>query len=415
MPSPRKAARRPFHLMAKPTGSRCNLACDYCFYLGKGVATPAPGARPERHMDDATLEAFVRGYIEANPAADIEFTWQGGEPTLAGIDFYRKALALQARYAGGKTIRNAMQTNGILIDARWAEFLADNRVLVGISIDGPERLHDAHRKTAAGKGVHAAVLRGLDHLKAAGVDFNILAVVNAATAEHPRETYRYLSGDLGAAFIQFIPALAPAPAGEAADARASWPVSGEAYGRFVIGVFDDWVRRDVGRVYVQLFDNALAAWTGQRASLCVMRPTCGDALVIEQNGDVYSCDHWVDAAHRLGNIRRDSLAAMVDGRRQKAFGMAKAALPGECIRCPWRFACHGGCPAHRIHRAGDDGRNHLCAGYKAMFAHMDPYMRYMASQLRQGRPPAAIMAVASAIAAAARPIRDPIFPAPPRS
>jgi len=408
MSAPRRTARKPFHIMAKPTGFQCNIACDYCFYLEKEAGTLRPRTR-ERHMDDATLEAFVRSYIEANPAQTVEFAWQGGEPTLAGIAFYEKALALQAKYARGKTVTNAMQTNGLLIDDAWAKFLADNRFLVGVSIDGPPHLHDRHRVARNGRGVADRVLAGLDHLKRHGVEHNILTVVNATTAEHPAEIYRYLTGDLGETFLQFIPAVEQRPAGATAGELAhpqatvarltDWSVSGEAYGRFMIGIFEEWVRRDVGRVFVQLFDNALAAWLGERASLCIMQPSCGAALVVEQNGDVYSCDHYVYPEHRLGNLRTDSLAALVDGRKQHAFGMMKTELTPDCVRCDWRFACHGGCPKHRIHRVGNRWHNHLCAGYKAMFAHMDPYMRFMAGQIRRGRTPADVMRFAPAIAA----------------
>lgn len=409
MTTPR-STRKPFHLMAKPTGFRCNIACDYCFYLEKESGT-LKSTQNQRHMDDATLEAYVRNYINANPAQEIEFAWQGGEPTLAGMDFYEKALRLQAKYARGKTISNAMQTNGLLIDDDWARFLASNNFLVGISIDGPQHLHDTHRRGRNGKGVHARVIKALGHLKQHRVEYNILSVVNATTAQHPVEIYRYLAHELEAQFIQFIPAVEQrtksASRGELAHPQTldpnvettPWSVSGEDYGRFMIGVFDEWVRRDVGRVYVQLFDNALAAWSGEMPSLCIMRPTCGSVLVIEQNGDVYSCDHYVYETHKLGNVRRDNLTGLVDGKQQRAFGMAKADLPKACVQCEWRFTCHGGCPKHRIHHVDNHWHNHLCAGYKAIFSHMDPYMRFMAEQLRRRRSPAAVMQAAPVIAA----------------
>lgn len=401
----RKAAAiagKPFHLMAKPTGFQCNIACDYCFYLEKETGTLKPN-HWQRHMDDATLEAYVRSYIEANPADTVEFAWQGGEPTMAGIPFYEKALALQAKYAGGKTVTNALQTNGLLIDDAWASFLARHKFLVGISIDGPPHLHNAHRVARNGEGMHDKVVAGLNHLKRHAVAFNILTVVNATTAQHPVVIYRYLTREIGATFIQFIPAVEQRvgndTSGELAhpqtpDVTATltpWSVSGEDYGRFIVGVFDEWVRRDVGRIFVQDFDNALAAWFGERVPLCVMQPTCGLGLVIEQNGDIYSCDHYVYPAHLIGNVRRDDLAALVNGEKQRVFGMSKADLPKACMQCPWKFACHGGCPKHRIHRSGDRWHNHLCAGYKIMFAHMDPYMRFMANCIREGRPPAEVM------------------------
>lgn len=412
MTTPR-SARKSFHLMAKPTGFRCNIACDYCFYLEKESGT-LKSAQNQRYMDDATLEAYVRNYIDANPAQEIEFAWQGGEPTLAGIDFYERALLLQVKYARGKIISNAMQTNGLLIDDDWAKFLARNAFLVGISIDGPQHLHDTHRMGRNGKGVHTRVIKALGHLKQHRVEFNVLSVVNATTAQHPVEIYRYLTHELGAQFIQFIPAVEQRAknvnGGELAHPQTldpnvettPWSVSGEDYGRFMIGVFDEWVRRDVGRVFVQLFDNALAAWSGEMPSLCIMGPTCGSVLVIEQNGDVYSCDHYVYETHKLGNVKRDSLTGLVDGKRQRAFGMAKADLPKACVQCEWRFTCHGGCPKHRIHRVDNHWHNHLCAGYKAIFSHMDPYMRFMTEQLRRRSSPAAVMQAAPMIAASAR-------------
>ncbi|WP_316859468.1 anaerobic sulfatase maturase [uncultured Cohaesibacter sp.] len=406
----RSIARRPFHLMAKPTGFRCNIACDYCFYLQKDAGTLKSHSQ-QRCMDDETLEAYVRSYIEASPETDVDFVWQGGEPTMAGVGFFEKAVALQTRFAKGKTVRNIIQTNGLLIDENWASFLKQNEFLVGISIDGPADIHDTHRVARNGKGVHDKVVTALELLKKHDVAFNILAVVNATSAQHPREVYDYLTKDLGATFVQFIPAveqrlqgtmfgaLLP-PQTESHTAEVTdWSVSGQAYGEFMIGVFDEWVRRDVGRVFVQMFDNALATWLGERASLCVMQPTCGSALVIEMNGDVYSCDHYVYPEHRLGNIKRDNLASMISNRKQKAFGMAKADLPKKCLQCSWRFACHGGCPKHRIHNIKGKWHNHLCEGYMAIFSHMDPYMRYMAEQIHRQQSPASVMSFARSIGA----------------
>lgn len=409
-----KIARHPFHLMAKPTGFRCNIACDYCFYLEKEAGTLKPKTQRPL-MDDATLEAYVRSYIEANPSLEIEFAWQGGEPTLAGIEFFEKALALQTRHAGGKVVRNSMQTNGLLIDERWARFLADNQFVVGISIDGPSAIHDHHRRARNGKGVYDRVALALEQLKKHGVEHNVLTVVNATTAEHPVEVYRHLTRELGAEHIQFIPAVERRPAGltegellhpqtGSQDAvLTDWSVSGEAYGRFTNAVFDEWVRHDVGRVFVQLFENTLAAFAGEMPSLCVMRPTCGQSLVIEQNGDVFSCDHYVYPEHQLGNVRKDDLASMVTSAKQRGFGLAKADLSAKCMGCEWRFVCRGGCPKHRINRADDHWHNHLCPGYEAMFAHMAPYMRFMAEQLARHRSPAAVMGAVSAIRAAQRP------------
>ncbi|GDX04454.1 anaerobic sulfatase maturase [Buttiauxella sp. A111] len=394
---------RPFHLMAKPVSYQCNIACDYCFYLEKEQGTLKP-KKAARHMDDATLEAYVRQYIDANPGQDIEFTWQGGEPTLAGIAFYEKALQLQKKYAGGKRISNSMQTNGVLIDEQWAEFLARHRFLVGLSIDGPAWLHDRYRKTRSQQSVFDKVTRAMALLRQYNVDVNVLTVVNNVTAEHPQEIYRYLSQELKAEFIQFIPAVEQRPVNEkfgellypqTLEGRSvtEWSVSGEQWGKFINGVFDLWVRQDVGRVYIQMFDSALAAWLGEKPSLCVMQSSCGFGLVVEQNGDVYSCDHYVYPEHRLGNVRRDSLAKMAGSKQQRKFGLAKTEVSAQCMQCEWRFACHGGCPKHRIHKSGERWHNHLCAGYKAIFSHINPYMRYMAEQIQQQRPPASIMYV----------------------
>ncbi|WP_210260025.1 anaerobic sulfatase maturase [Martelella sp. HB161492] len=398
-----RPARRPFHLMAKPTGFRCNIACDYCFYLEKDSGTLKPDSE-RRVMSERTLENYVRGYIEASPADAIEFAWQGGEPTLAGIGFFEKALAFQKKYGRGKTITNVIQTNGLLIDARWAQFLGENGFLVGLSIDGPADLHDAHRVSRNGKGVHDRVLGALEQLRAHNVQINILCVVNATTAVHPVVIYRYLTRELGATFIQFIPAverrapgrqtgevLHPQNAGEDA-VLTSWSVSGRDYGQFMAAVFDEWVRRDVGSVFVQLFDNSLLAWTGQSAALCVMQPSCGQSLVVEMNGDVYSCDHYVYPQNKLGNINSDALARLVDSKAQRSFAAAKASLPHGCNRCEWRFVCQGGCPKHRIHQAGRQWSNHLCEGYQIMFSHMAPYMDFMADCLRKRQAPAHVMA-----------------------
>lgn len=399
---------KPFHLMAKPVSYQCNIACDYCFYLEKEQGTLKP-RKAARHMDDTTLEAYVRQYIEANPGAEVEFTWQGGEPTLAGIAFYERALLLQRKYAGGKRITNSIQTNGVLIDEQWAEFFARNNFLVGLSVDGPAWLHDHYRKTRSQQSVFDKVLRAMELLRKHHVDVNVLTVINNITAEHPREIYQYLTRELNAEFVQFIPAVEQRPVNEkygellypqTMNGRSvtEWSVSGEQWGKFITGVFDLWVREDVGRVYVQLFDNALAAWLGEKPSLCVMQSSCGFGLIVEQNGDVYSCDHYVYPEHRLGNLRRDSLAKMVMGKQQRKFGLAKTEVSSECMRCDWRFTCHGGCPKHRIHKSGERWHNHLCAGYKAIFSHLAPYMRYMAGQINMQRPPADVMQVAAIIA-----------------
>ncbi|MBH3256983.1 anaerobic sulfatase maturase [Serratia marcescens] len=401
--------KRPFHLMAKPTSYQCNLACDYCFYLEKDQGTLKP-QQAQRHMDDEVLRLYVQQYIEANPAQEIEFTWQGGEPTLSGLAFFERALFWQRHYAGEKVIRNSIQTNGVLIDEAWAQFLAEHRFLVGLSVDGPAHLHDRYRKTQSGKSAFDKVINALQWLRRYQVEVNILCVVTPQTAKAPLEVYRFITQELAAEFVQFIPVVEQRsvsrkygellyPQTLSGNEVTEWSVSGEEYGHFINTIFDYWVRHDVGRVYVQLFDNALAAWLGEKPSLCIMQPTCGFGLVVEQNGDIYSCDHYVYPEHRLGNLKTDRLDKLVNGKQQRKFGMMKAALPPACEQCPWRFACHGGCPKHRINRVDNHWHNHLCAGYKAIFSHLDPYMRYMAQQIARRQPPANVMHVAASIAA----------------
>ncbi len=391
------ALRPPFHLMAKPAGPACNLECSYCFYLKKSGLF-APGARCR--MDEATLDRFVRDYIASQDTPVVTFTWQGGEPTLLGLAFYERAIALQRRHAGGKRITNALQTNGTLLDDDWGRFLHENDFLVGVSLDGPRELHDRHRRDRRGTSCFDDVLRGIEVLRRHRVEFNLLTVVAAANARHPQVVYRFLR-KTGATFFQFIPLVerADSAAGDIAAVpevhqASAASVSAEAFGTFLCGVFDEWIRRDVGRIYVRDFDVMLGLWSGLPSSLCVYAETCGQALAIEHNGDVFSCDHFVYASHRLGNLHATPLAQMAHSRFQQRFGSAKAeAVPPSCRRCPWWFACHGGCPKHRFAFTveGEPGLNHLCAGFQRFFAHIDRPMKRMAQLLREGRPPAAIM------------------------
>ncbi|MBI2432906.1 MAG: anaerobic sulfatase maturase [Candidatus Hydrogenedentes bacterium] len=394
--------QRPFHLLAKPSGPLCNLECKYCFYLEKEQYYAAPS----RRMTPEVLDTFVRQYIEAQDGPEIHFAWQGGEPTLAGVDFFREAVGLQQRYAGGKRITNAFQTNGILLNDGWGEFLAANDFLVGISIDGPEHLHDSYRVDRGGHGTFKRVLRGLGYLKKHGVEFNTLTVVNRRNGRCAGEVYEFLR-ETGSGFMQFIPLVERLPTSGTASNRligphdtasarvTAWSVAARDYGRFLCEVFDRWVRRDVGKVFVQAFDVFLAAWLGMEPPLCVYRKTCGDALVVEQNGDIYSCDHFVYPEYRLGNLSEQPLRALVDSTAQRQFGAAKeASLPGECLECIWRFACNGGCPKHRFlsSKHGEPGLNYFCEGYKAFFSHADRHLQQMALALRQGRPATTIMA-----------------------
>lgn len=404
-------ARAPFHVMTKPVGSLCNLACSYCFYLEKEHLYP--NARNLRMSSDV-LETYVRDYIAAQPGPAVSFAWQGGEPTLLGVPFFREVVALQHRYAEGKTIENAFQTNGVLLDDAWGEFLAANRFLVGISIDGPRQLHDAYRIDKRQQPTFDRVVAGLDVLKKHRVEFNTLTTVHRKNSQRPLEVYRFLR-EIGSGFIQFIPIVeraAPstgahpglwlAPPPDHSDATefdtqvTPWSVRPAEFGHFLCQIFDEWVQRDVGKVYVQQFDAALANWCGENPGICIFSKNCGRALALEHNGDVYSCDHYVYPEYRLGNLRETPLAALADSPAQQKFGDAKSTtLPRYCRECPVRFACHGECPKHRFLRTpdGEPGLNYLCAGYRRFFTHVDAPMRAMAALLHAGHAPAMIMSL----------------------
>ena len=394
---------RPLYVMPKPVGSACNLACDYCYYLEKRHLY---GGSPSV-MSDATLEAFVSQYIQAQTGREVLFTWHGGEPLLRPLAFYERAMELQRRYGGGRSIYNCIQTNGTLLTDEWCRFLARNGWLVGVSIDGPRQLHDAYRRTRGGEGSFDAVAEGIRRLRDHGVEWNVMGVVNALNAGHASEVYGFYK-ELGAQFIQFTPiverlhrhadgrhlAAPDSGAGRGADAvprtvMAPYSVAPEQYGRFLVAVFDEWVCHDVGELYVQLFDSTLACWVGEEPGLCTMAPTCGHAMAVEANGDLYSCDHFVFPEFRLGNIHSTPLATMAYGERQAAFGRAKAeGLAPRCRACRWLFACHGGCPKDRF----GGGANYLCEAYAAFFEHVAPAMDFMANELRHSRPPANVMA-----------------------
>jgi uncharacterized protein len=392
------------HVMAKPSGSVCNLDCTYCFYLEKDRLYPDRAG--QWRMTDETLELYIRHYIKAQDVPEVNFAWQGGEPTLMGLDFFRRAMALQQQYADGKTITNAFQTNGILLDDEWGEFLAAHKFLVGLSVDGPRELHDRYRVDKGGKPTFDRVYAGLQTLKRNGVEHNTLTVVQADNADHPLEVYEFLRSE-GSGFMQFIPIverLAQSPGEDGLElidptfeGRAHvtrWSVTPLQYGRFLTSIFDTWVRRDVGQVFVQLFDVALGAWVGQEPSLCIFAETCGKALIIESNGDLYSCDHFVYPEYNVGNVHDRSIREMVDSPLQTKFGNDKRdLLPGMCQRCEFRFTCNGGCPKHRFGRtpAGEGGLNYLCKSYKMIFGQMDPYMRVMADLVQRGQPAAQVM------------------------
>lgn len=382
-----------YQVMLKPRGPVCNLSCDYCYYLSKERLYPGSRFR----MSDELLEEFVRQYIETQETPEITFAWQGGEPLLMGLDFYRKAVEFQYRYAPqGTRIVNAFQTNGLLLDDEWGTFLHDHGFLVGLSLDGPEEVHDAFRTDRGGEPTWSKVMAGLECLDRHQVECNILTCVHAANMDHPLEVYRFLRDEAGAWFIQFIPVVERDNESgyQEGDSITDRSVTGERYGSFLTSVFDEWVRNDVGEVFVQLFDVALAAWYGMRPPLCIFEETCGRALVMEHNGDLYACDHFVEPRHLLGNIADNPMIDLVRSERQREFGQAKLeSLPRYCRECEVRFVCNGGCPKNRVLETpdGEPGLNWLCEGYRAFFRHIDPAMRFMVGELQAGRPPANIM------------------------
>ncbi len=407
---------RGFHIMTKPVGPICNLDCKYCFYLEKEKLYPE---HEKWRMPDNVLESYIRQYIESQNIPEISFAWQGGEPTLLGVEFFRKVVALQKLHANGKKIRNALQTNGTLLDDEWCGFLHDHDFLIGLSIDGPPELNDAYRVDKQQRPTFDAVVRGLECLKKHKVEFNTLTVVNRLNSHQPLEVYRFLR-EIGSGFMQFIPlvervapeghfvqvkvrgydlAEPPEPEGSglgvqdfAGDALHSsavtdWSVEARQYGEFLCAIFDEWVLRDVGRVFVQHFDVALGLWMGLGSSLCVFAEKCGAAMAMEHNGDVYSCDHYVYPKYKLGNLLNQSLGELVGSAQQRKFGSDKAdSLPEYCKQCEVKFACNGECPKHRFTRTpdGEEGLNYLCPSYKRFFNHIDPYMKRMAAHLARG-------------------------------
>ena len=396
-----------FHVLAKPIGPICNLDCKYCFYLEKELLYPQPDPHIDKWaMHEDVLESYIRQYIEAHDTPVVNFAWQGGEPTLLGVDYFRKLVEIQKKYANGKQIANAFQTNGVLLNDAWAEFFLEYQFLIGISIDGPRELHDAYRVDKGGQPTFDRVMRGIETLRRNNVDFNTLTTVHRANADSPLEVYRFLR-DNGSGYMQFIPIveriahqvteeglrlISPDFAGPAKV--APWSVEPRQFGRFLCAIFDEWVRRDVGRTFVQLLDVSLESWMGMEASLCIFRKQCGAALAIEHSGDLYSCDHFVYPENRLGNIMESALASLAGSEQQQRFGEAKeSTLPHYCRECDVRFACNGECPKHRFLTTpdGEAGLNYLCAGYKMFFHHVDPYMRFMASELAAQRPPANVM------------------------
>ena len=394
---------KPLYVMLKPAGAHCNLACKYCYYLEKNNLYQ----NSHRHlMTDEMLEQFTREYIEAQTMPQVLFTWHGGEPLMRSIDFYKKALELQKKYAHGKQIDNVIQTNGTLLTDEWCEFFAQNHWLVGISIDGPQEYHDHYRVTPVGKPSWEKVMQGIQLLKKHRVEWNAMAVVNAYNAEHPLEFYHFFR-DNGCQYLQFTPIVERLTEHEdgrtlasLADDReiplADASVTPQQWGNFLCTIFDDWVRHDVGKTFVEIFDCTLANWMEVLPGICAYSKECGHAGVMEHNGDVYSCDHFVFPEYKLGNIRDQSLIDMLYGEKQQAFSRLKhTSLPRQCKECDMEFACHGECPKNRFEKDkyGEPGLNYLCQGYYQYYSHVAPYMDFMKRELLAQRPPANIMNV----------------------
>jgi uncharacterized protein len=395
-----------FHLMIKPHGPVCNLDCTYCYYTEKKKLYPDTH---EFRMTDELLENFIRQYIESQDVPTVTFGWQGGEPTLMGIRFFKKAIDLQNKYGNGKNIDNTLQTNGILLNDDWCKFLHDHHFLVGISIDGPREIHNKYRVNKAGRPSYEEALRAIELLKKHQVEFNTLTVVGRHNVRFPLEVYHYLKA-VDSKYVQFLPVVERidrsaedseltlvGPENNTNASVTQWSVNPEDYGEFLITIFDEWVRNDVGKIFIQIFDAALANWIEESPGICVFDETCGNAMVLEHNGDLYSCDHYVYPKYLLGNIRNTSLRELARSDRQKEFGQNKLLnLPSYCIECDYRFACHGECPKHRfdISPDGEPGLNYLCKAYKMFFSYVHPYMQYMGDELAEKRPPSNIMEVA---------------------
>lgn len=397
--------RRPdaFNVMVKPTGSLCNLNCTYCYYLEKKNLYPG---KNDFKLPEDLLDKFIKDYIESQQVPVVSFVWQGGEPTLLGLEYFEKIVEIQKKYSAGKNIENAFQTNGTRLNDDWCKFFTDNRILVGISVDGEEHNHDHFRKTNSGGPTFKRVMKGVDLLHKNMVEFNTLSVVNSYNVHYASETYRFLK-KIGSGFIQFLPAVERiadnkdeknlnlvSPAFTDNASVTDWSVGAKDFGQFLVTIFNEWVRNDVAKYYVQIFDATLANYVGEMPGICVFSETCGDALVMEHNGDVFSCDHFVYPEYYLGNIKETPLTDLAKSQKQFDFGIDKRnTLPRYCLTCNVRWACHGECPKHRIINTpdGKPGLNYLCEGYKMFFKHVEPYMEFMAKELKAKRAPANVM------------------------
>ena len=392
---------KPLYVMLKPVGASCNLRCKYCYYLEKANLYKHT---PTRVLSEEMLEQFTKEYIEAQTMSEVLFTWHGGETLMRPLSFFRKAVELQKKYGAGRRIDNTIQTNGTLLTDEWCEFLHENHWLVGVSIDGPQEFHDEYRRTASGAPSWTKVMRGIQLLNKHNVDWNAMAVVNDFNADYPFDFYHFFK-DNGCQYIQITPIverivnhddgrhLATLTDSDEAP-LADFSVTPEQWGRFLCAIFDEWVRHDVGQTYVELFDCILANWVGETPGICVYAKECGHAGVMEFNGDVYSCDHFVFPEYRLGNIREKTITEMLYSDQQKRFSKLKSqSLPKECSECKWLFACSGECPKNRFikDRYGNPGKNYLCEGYRMFFEHVAPYMDFMKNELLNKRPPANVM------------------------
>ena len=376
---------RPLYTMLKPVGAVCNLRCKYCYYLEKKYLYPQATGYV---MSDDILEQFIEQYLNAQTMHEVLFTWHGGEPLMRNKNFFKRALELQRKYGRGRQIDNCLQTNGTLLTDEWCEFFKENNFLIGISIDGPQHCHDVYRKTKDNRPTFLSVIKGISLLKKHNVEFNVMGVVNDYNVDYPLEFYRFFKS-IDCRFIQFVPIVE-----RIEDKPASWNVPSEKWGDFLITIFDEWVKKDVGTFYIQYFDSTLANWVGQQPGVCIQAKTCGHAGVMEFNGDVYSCDHFVYPEYKLGNIRTQTLTEMLYSDRQVKFGNDKqTALPTQCKECQFLFACNGECPKNRIIKTGfgEKGLNYLCKGYYKFFEHVAPYMDFMKKELLAKRPPANVM------------------------
>lgn len=392
---------RPLYIMAKPVGAICNLACDYCYYLEKSKLYKE---NPKHIMSDELLEKFIKEYIESQTMPQVLFTWHGGETLMRPLSFYQKVMELQRKYARGRTIDNCIQTNGTLLTDEWCRFFHDNGWLVGVSIDGPQEFHDEYRKNKQGKPSFMKVMQGINLLNKHRVEWNALAVVNDFNADYPLDFYRFFK-EIGCRYIQFTPIVERivhhsdgrhlAAVEESTDEKlADFSITPEQWGNFLCTIFDEWVKNDVGQYFIQLFDATLANWVGEQPGICSLAKTCGHAGVMEFNGDVYACDHFVFPQYKLGNIHSHTLVEMMYSEQQQKFGRDKFdSLPTQCKECQYLFACNGECPKNRFCKTatGEPGLNYLCKGYYQYFDHVAPYMDFMKKELLAQRPPANIM------------------------